>query len=177
MNRTNISITAALALLLMGCGGAVDQTSEPPQADTSHESTPIDEVVSVYDALRSQLANEEMEGLAAAFTRLRSAALDASNETVSDVVKDHLQQMRDAAARGAEVGDADLEGVRTAFGEASEHLVAAIASDPSLAHGLYVFECPMTQGYPKWVQKSDSKANPYMGKDLQSCGVKSEWSE
>jgi hypothetical protein len=33
----------------------------------------------------------------------------------------------------------------------------------------------MAEGYPKWVQLSQTKGNPYMGKEMQSCGVESKW--
>ena len=86
--------------------------------------------------------------------------------------------MPDAASRGRETaGEAQLDQARNAFGEMSRHLIAAIAAEPDLAVGRFVFECEMAKGYPKWVQASETVANPYMGAAMPTCGVKSDWSE
>jgi membrane fusion protein, copper/silver efflux system len=54
-------------------------------------------------------------------------------------------------------------------------VVTLLATDKALAKGLRVFECPMVQGYRKWVQPSDEMANPYMGKKMLACGGESTW--
>lgn len=173
MTLERVGLLAGLGLLLLGCAGG--QPSQSHGATEPHEPTAIDEVVTAYEEARSQLANDQTDDLSAAFDRLQAAALAASEKDMPEVVTEHLTKVGVAAAKGAQAEDGNLEEARQAFGEASEHLVAAIASEPSLAHGLSIFECPMTKGYPKWVQASDSKANPYMGKEMQSCGVESQW--
>lgn len=176
MMLKQIGLLAGIGLFLLGCAG--EQPLQSHQAIEPHESTAVSEVVAAYDAVRSRLANEETDTLVATFDRLGSAALEASSRNgISELARSHLRMLADAARKGVEAGDADLDGAREAFGEVSKNLVAAVASDQDLAHGLYIFECPMTGGYPKWVQTSDAKANPYMGKDMQSCGVESQWAE
>lgn len=46
----------------------------------------------------------------------------------------------------------DADAVRKSFGDVSEHLLRLLALDQDLASELHVFECPMAQGYKKWVQ-------------------------
>lgn len=172
MTLKRVGLLGGLGLLLLGCAG--EQPTQAHGAETD-ESTAIDGVVTAYEAVRSQLANDQTTGLSAAFDRLQVAALAASEKDMPEVVTEHLAKVGVAAAKGAKAEYGNLEEGRRAFGEASEHLVAAVASEPSLAHGLSIFECPMTEGYPKWVQASDPKANPYTGKEMQSCGVESQW--
>lgn len=173
MMMGKIGLVAGLGMLLLGCAG--ERPSQSHGATEPHEPTAINEVVTAYEAVRSQLANDQTTDLSPAFERFRIAALTASKADISEAVADHLQKLGKVAARGAKVEADSLQVTREAFAEASEHLVGAIASEPSLAHGLSIFECPMTKGYPKWLQASDAKGNPYMGKGMQFCGVESQW--
>mgnify|MGYP000176567725 CR=1 FL=1 len=56
-----------------------------------------------------------------------------------------------------------------------EALIDALAKDPELRKTLHVFECPMAQGYGKWVQRGEKLENPYMGKSMPNCGSASKW--
>ena len=169
-------LTLVATVFLLGCGG-VDSRSGTQTESASQMAAGVGEVVAAYEVVRGRLAGDEVQGLAAAFGGLESAASGAPAEFLSATAKDRMRRLQDAAARGAKLESDDLEGARTAFSEASEHLVAVIASDPSLGVGLHLFECPMVQGYPKWVQTSDSIGNPYLGKQMPSCGVESQWTE
>lgn len=170
-----IVVAAGLGLTLVGCTGGGTPETQPELKATA--PTVIDGVAEAYEAVRHQLANDQTEGLPAAFGRLQTAALAASAEAASPPLAEHLKSLSEAAANGSQVAGGDLQGARKAFAEASSHLVSAIAGEPSLARGLSVFECPMVDGYPKWVQTSEEKANPYMGSAMQTCGVESQWNE
>lgn len=165
-----IAVAVALGGALLGCtGGGAPAAQENEQAI---EPAAIGGVVEAYESIRLRLANNEIEGLPAAFDRLETAALGAADAVVSSTAADHLREL--GAASGAFHG-AGLQGARASFAEVSSHLVSAIVAEPSLAGDLSIFECPMAEDYPKWVQASAAKANPYMGKDMQSCGVESTW--
>ncbi|MBI1355753.1 MAG: DUF3347 domain-containing protein [Acidobacteria bacterium] len=165
-----IVVAAALGLSLLACaGGGVPAALEKEQAK---EPGAVDGVIEAYESIRLRLANDATEGLPAAFERLETAAFGAADAVASSTVAGHLREL--GAASGAFDG-ADLQSARATFAEVSSHLVSAIATKPSLAGGLSIFECPMAEDYPKWVQASGAKANPYMGKDMQSCGVESTW--
>jgi hypothetical protein len=164
-----LAMAALLGASLLACtsGGA------PATQENDRVNAPaIDDVVAAYEAVRLRLANDESDGLRAAFDRLETAALDAADKAASSPVSDRLIELA-AAAEGFD--GADLQSARATFAEASSHLVSAIAADPSLAGGLSIFECPMAEYYPKWIQASAPKANPYMGKKMQTCGLESRW--
>ena len=59
----------------------------------------------------------------------------------------------------------------------SRHLLALLRAEDSLASGLHVFECPMADGYGRWVQPSADISNPYMGTRMPACGSESSLSE
>jgi Cu(I)/Ag(I) efflux system membrane fusion protein len=128
-----------------------------------------------YEAVRAALAADRLEGLeaagklvAAGFRRAAAAETDAPAELSSA-----LQVAATAADELA--GAATLEAARAHFSELSRRAVAITAADPALAEGRHVFECPMTEGYPRWIQPSDEMANPYMGQEMLTCGSEKDW--
>ncbi len=133
--------------------------------------------ITAYEGVQSLLVTDEIQGLAEAFGKVEAPAREAA-KTAGSPAAEHLDGLADAAGRGRETaGEAQLDQARNAFGEMSRHLIAAIAAEPDLAVGRFVFECEMAKGYPKWVQASETVANPYMGAEMPTCGVKSDWSE
>jgi Cu(I)/Ag(I) efflux system membrane fusion protein len=71
-------------------------------------------------------------------------------------------------------GSADDQ--RRTFGDLSRAVVSLLSEHSTLARGRYVFQCPMAQGYQKWVQTGERLENPYMGGRMLRCGSSSEWS-
>lgn len=69
----------------------------------------------------------------------------------------------------------DADAVRKSFGDVSEHLLRLLALDRELASELHVFECPMAQGYKRWVQSGKKISNPYMGTRMPECGSESSF--
>ena len=69
----------------------------------------------------------------------------------------------------------DLPRLRREFGDVSRHVVALLTAEASLARGLHVFECPMAEGYGRWVQPSADISNPYMGTRMPACGTETSF--
>lgn len=152
-----------------------EQGSESTAAQSvTQSSTDLKDVESVffaYEKIRLKLAADDTTVQADA-KALGDAATVAS-ETSPASLKSHLQSVAKAGAALAEAqGGADV--VRKAFGEVSRPVVAILAAEPRLAEGRHVFECPMAQGYKKWVQTSEEISNPYMGSRMLACGSKSK---
>ena len=171
-------LIGAVVLFLWGCGqtpsGDSGSAAEPNVIPAQPETVAW---ISAYEGVRSLLVTDETQGLAEAFGKVEAPAREAAKTAASPAAK-HLEDLADAAGRGREMpGEAQLNQARKAFGEMSRHLIAAIAAEPDLAVGRFVFECAMAKGYPKWVQASETVANPYMGAEMPSCGVKTDWSE
>ena len=59
----------------------------------------------------------------------------------------------------------DLKGAREAFATISQTAEKMAAGVP----GYHVFYCPMAK--KDWVQQTTAVANPYMGRDMLTCGV------
>lgn len=87
------------------------------------------------------------------------------------LVQDNLNAAKDAAhALANEQGQgilksADLKAARLAFADLSKTAEHIVAGNPDY----HVFYCPMVK--KDWVQSTTSVANPYMGKEMLTCGV------
>ena len=87
------------------------------------------------------------------------------------LIQDNLNSAKDAAHalandQGAGVlKAADLKTARDAFADLSKTAEQKVAGDPEY----HTFYCPMAK--KDWVQHTTSIANPYMGKDMLTCGV------
>jgi len=88
---------------------------------------------------------------------------------VLDSVQQAILHARSLAAAGT------LDDARKLFGDLNRVLFHFAAHAEGLREGLHVFKCPMAPSFPFWFQKAPSIANPYMGKAMPTCGVRSEW--
>ncbi len=123
-----------------------------------------------YEQLRAELARDELRAAAevgpALATTLEEAL--ARDPNVPAALGKALEASRDAARQlGAEK---DLEVARRTFGVVSQGLVQAAMADPRVADGWSLFECPMADGYKRWLQPEAQMANPYMGRRMLKCG-------
>lgn len=175
------------ALVLIGTAGckkneASAQGSAEPAAAGTTEGTAlsddarraIETVLGTYEQVRADLAADRIDDAVRAAGRIEAAAREASGKAPARL-RPHLDRLT-AAAASLKSAPADRpDEVRRLFGEVSRPVVALLAADPSLAGGRYVFECPMAQGYKKWVQASADVSNPYMGTRMPRCGSESRW--
>lgn len=87
------------------------------------------------------------------------------------LVNENLNAAKDAAhalpsEAGADVLKAgDLKAARDAFVPLSAQAEKIVAGNPDY----HVFYCPMAKH--DWVQQTATIANPYMGRDMLTCGV------
>lgn len=134
------------------------------------DTAPSKAVLAAYERVRAALAADDMSGVPPAARDLEASARDVK---AASSASSHFSAIAEAAGKLA--GAADIKVARASFGDVSQHLVAVLAADKSLAVGLHVFECPMAAGYKKWVQPTEDLANPYMGKRMLRCGGESSW--
>lgn len=130
-----------------------------------------------YEDVRSLLAQDRIEGLAAEALQL-TAGLDAA-ASQGDELPDRLAALLEEALRAAQSLEStkDLESARAAFGEVSRLLIPVVALDERLSHNRHVFRCPMVQdGFNKWMQPSEKIENPFMGQAMPGCGEPADWS-
>ncbi|MFU8802970.1 MAG: efflux RND transporter periplasmic adaptor subunit [Bradymonadaceae bacterium] len=155
------------------------QERESPELDVEEQSEEVlsraSEAVSAYDKLRARLADDTTEGVGEHAATLEEAAL-AAREDATDEFAPRLEELAAKAEHFKHLADdADIDAVRLEFGELSRAMVAVLAGLPALNDELYIYECPMTEGYRKWIQVEEEMANPYMGKAMLQCGSPSDW--
>ena len=144
--------------------GAASQSSLPTATRAS-----IERVVSAYEAVRETLADDRSD-----VTAQSEALADAARQGAvgaPEPLRRPLEDVARAADQLARVPSGDLDAARAAFGELSRVLIALLSKDPSLQEGRHVYECPMAEGYKKWVQVSEGTSNPYMGSKMLQCGT------
>jgi hypothetical protein len=169
----------ALALLAVFCAASCNKSGEPAPEGTGASSlspeakSAADEVLSAYELLRAQLAADAVAEVPGLAERLERAATSMAKSGPAA-----LQPQAVALAASSRLlrQTKELPKLREAFGEVSRQLVSILVIEPSLRRGRHVFECPMAQGYKKWIQTSTKLSNPYMGKAMLECGAESSWS-
>jgi hypothetical protein len=173
MKVTAVLTATLFAVVLFACSPQGTESAEtaPEQMPSKSEST--EKLLAAYERVRSQLANDEVVS-AVDFASLAEAARTASG-AYSGESKGHVDQIASSSDSAASKSGKGIAEARDAFGEVSKHLIALISAEPELASGHHVFECPMAKGYPKWVQQSEAVSNPYLGQEMATCGVASEW--
>lgn len=166
----------ALTLGFVACSKAEEPAAAPApaKAEAAAESAPqVEPVFAAYERARAQLADDQAD-VAAVAGELEKAARDAAAGAPAKA-KPHLEALAGAAKQLGTTSGGDIEAIRLAYGDVSKHLVALVAAYPALGEKRHVFECPMAKGYQKWVQVEEEMANPYMGKAMLACGMKSKW--
>lgn len=170
-----LALTAPVVLTSLACakeGGAEKPAAEvtPPPAAPKEVAPVLD----TYEQMRAQLAGDQIAEAVASAKTLESAAKTGAKEG-QESWRPHLEPLAEAAADLAKANAEEPDAVRKAYGEVSRHVVALLAADPALQQGRFLFECPMAQGYQKWVQLEKRMQNPYMGKRMLECGAESDW--
>ena len=170
-----ISIAIAWATLLAGCDQASVEKEPSVQSATSNDATDTKAAKSAlgrYESIRASLARDDIGVALAEAKSLESSARSASAKATG-AAKQQWTEVAQAAARLSALPKGDADAVRKAFGDVSERVIAVLKANKQLAQGLFVFECPMAQGYKKWVQPAPKLENPYMGTKMLECGSKS----
>jgi Cu(I)/Ag(I) efflux system membrane fusion protein len=123
-----------------------------------------------YEQLRAELARDELRSVPEVAPALASTLEEAL--TRDPATPAALKQALEASIAAAKKlpREQDLEAARRLFGEVSQGLVQAALEDPRVADGWSLFECPMAEGYKRWLQPEAQMANPYMGRRMLKCG-------
>ena len=179
-HRTSLFVTLATATVL--AGGCAKEPDAPPAGNeqTANDTKSADPKATVaatltaYEDIRAKLAADDIAGATAQADALANAATEAAADA-PEALRGELSNTARAAEALSKTPTDDPDAVRKAFGEVSRFVVALLATDSSLREGTHVFECPMAQGYQKWVQRTDATENPYMGKRMLACGSKATW--
>ncbi|HVZ34595.1 MAG TPA: efflux RND transporter periplasmic adaptor subunit, partial [Polyangiaceae bacterium] len=127
-----------------------------------------------YDRVRALLAQDRLDRLPSEAQPLAEALRAA----VAALPKggDASTCASAAAAAAERIASAkSLDDARKTFAELSTNVIALVGSDARLQEGWHVFECPMFEGHPRWMQRAPAADNPYMGTKMSSCGTEAGW--
>lgn len=141
------------------------RTAPPPIAPRAPGL--VGDVLDAYDGVHAALARDDAAGAAKSAGALATAAHGIA-VAAAGPTKQPLTDLAAAAAKLAGAGD--LVAARAAFGDVSKDVVALLVADPALQTGRFLFLCPMTKGYQKWVQTTVKVENPFFGKEMPDCG-------
>ena len=161
-----VAVVSSLVSLAAACSEA---TAKEAAAEGGAEVVAVvpagalGEVLTSYELMRAALAADDVTPVAALATKLEPAVA----QLVADKKPGAVDLQKGVVALKAAV---DVKAARTAFGDFSKGVVAAVAADATLQPGRFLFSCPMANGYQRWVQRSSTLANPYMGKRMLGCG-------
>ncbi len=123
-----------------------------------------------YEQLHAELARDELRAVPEVAPALATTLEEAL--TRDPATPAALKQALEASIAAAKQlpREQDLEAARRLFGTVSQGLVQAAMEDPRVADGWSLFECPMADGYKRWLQPEAQMANPYMGRRMLKCG-------
>lgn len=168
---------AVLVAAANGCGKAPTEdkpVAAPVAAPSSEAATAMDAVLRAYEGVRAALADDAIAKGIEGANAIETTAIAAAGAATPPMATT-LGDIASTAGALKAMSASDADAVRKAFGELSRGVVALVSAVPSLQTGRYVFECPMAQGYKRWVQVSADMANPYMGKAMLKCGAPRTW--
>lgn len=169
-------------LVLFTSGGCAKASGNPePQSKDNAPvvaSTPLPAtaagVLEGYERVRQLLASDQVSATGPAAKALATAAEGAAGDkSAPDAAV--FGRIAPAAVTLSTTDPKDSDAVRRQFGEVSRLLVELLTKNESLRGSRLVFECPMAQGYRKWVQLTPTIDNPYMGSKMLECGSASTW--
>jgi Cu(I)/Ag(I) efflux system membrane fusion protein len=166
-------LVTAVATPSIGCKAPTQEEPASSANPSAEVSSRIETALGDYEALRAALAGDRLNEVEAIATRLENSTREAKGGVPASVAS-RLKEMGTAVTRLKAGGSADDQ--RRTFGDLSQAVVSLLSEHSALARGRYVFQCPMAQGYQKWVQTSDKLENPYMGARMLRCGSKASWS-
>jgi hypothetical protein len=171
--RSMLLLVCSLALasgLLCACSKEKDKDTDSSQSSLPAATrASIEQAVSAYEVIREALA-EDRSDVGAEAEALAAAAREGA-ATAPKSFSGLLEDLSSAAEQLARVKGGDLAAARQAFGGLSRALIVLLSEDVTLQRGRYVYECPMAEGYKKWVQVSKGRSNPYMGSKMLQCGT------
>ena len=167
--------------------GMADAAPMPPQDATmaalpNEAAEPLKQLLDAYMAIGDQLASDAIEGVAEQAQKI-GPALDAlvkveipDNPHIWHMRADDIRAIREQALALAEAQD--LNAARAAYGvlsDALERVISATGVPGGYEKPVNRFLCGMVDYAPRkgvWLQLGDETRNPYLGKQMPSCGTK-----
>ena len=145
------AVLAALSLLL---------TTSVRAADEPALMQPVKSVLDHYLMIQAELAKDSVKGLD-----------EHANAIVKAVKGDEMKMLSPDVAKQADTlaKSKDIKAAREAFKPLSMSLVKYLADNKAGKGTYHEVYCPMVKA--SWLQKETQIRNPYMGKEMLTCGT------
>jgi membrane fusion protein, copper/silver efflux system len=163
--------------IFLGCLDANVQTKPPTESSVVIDQVVaenLQQVLKAYEGIRKSLIVDSDKDIDKNSNLIGNQAQKAQ-EKGDPKLKAAFQKLQGKAKVMASKSSGDIESFRESFSELSEALVEILLLDSTLQQGQYIFECPMVEGYQKWIQPDEKLENPYMGSKMLRCGEPSQW--
>lgn len=161
------------ALFLGACNSNSNQTA-------AKKTTSTEGVINAYLQLKNALVNDNDQAAAAAGNELKLAAEKINKTTlttgqakvfneIADDIKEHGEHI------GSNAGN--IKHQREHFEMLSQEIYDLVKTDDNSRQKLYYDHCPMYNNKKggNWISETKTIANPYLGKEMPTCGnVKEE---
>src|SRR5439155_5710302 len=150
---TRLLSAAALVALPLATFAADEKNQEPALME------PVKSVLNHYLTIQTELAKDSVKGL------------DEHANAIARAVKGDEMKMPspDVAKQAETLAKAnDLKAAREAFKPLSASLVKYLADNKAGKGTYHEAYCPMVNA--SWLQKGTKIRNPYMGKEMLTCG-------
>jgi len=156
MRSNLLPLIACVASLATACAPTVGKTPESGSAMPAS-------IVEPYLEIQSSLADDRSDNIHARAGEIATAATALG----APAMKIDTAALQLSAA--AEAAEPDLAALRERFGALSEAIDAYMTGlKLRPPDGVRVAFCPMVN--KPWMQKGDTLANPYYGKEMPTCG-------
>src|SRR5438445_7504787 len=150
--------TKDIAIILAAAVGILLNTSVRA-AENSALMEPVKSVLDHYLKIQTELAKDSLKGV------------DEHTDPIAKAVKgDEMKMLSPDVAKEAETlaQAKDLKAARQAFKPLSASLVKYLADNKAGKGTYHEAYCPMVKA--SWLQTGKTIKNPYMGKEMLSCG-------
>jgi hypothetical protein len=128
-------------------------------ADSAAPPEPVKSIFIHYMKIQAALAGDSMKGVPGDAAFIAKAAQADDSKSLPPTVAKYAGSLAQAK---------DLAGAREAFKSLSNSLIKYLVDHPAPKGAYYEVYCPMAQA--SWLQTNKTIANPYMGKDMATCG-------
>ena len=145
--------------LALGAAPFAALSAEDKKMDDSALMQPVKSVLDDYLKIQAELAKDSLKGV------------DEHASAISKAVKgDDMKMLSPDVAKQAETlaQAKDLKAARAAFKPLSASLVKYLADNKAGVGTYHEAWCPMVKA--SWLQTGTAIKNPYMGKQMLSCG-------
>jgi ABC-type Fe3+-hydroxamate transport system substrate-binding protein len=182
--KTFLLSLAITTIFLSACNSnsnqtAKNQTPAKKIALTGTGNSPVKDIISSYLQLKNALVNDDDKSAATAGNVLKTAvekvtlsSLEPAQAKVfndiADDVKEHGEHI------GANAGN--IKHQREHFEMLSQEIYDLVKTDKKSGQKLYYDHCPMYNNKKggNWISETKDIRNPYLGKEMVTCGSQSE---